>query len=68
MNGVRRLWLDAAKVLAINPEAIVSCPECRIGKLKVKDEPIEQWNKIDRYLYCDACGRWNVLTMSNPDK
>ena len=64
LTETSKLWVEAAKVLGVNPEAIVNCPECKVGTLKVKDEPIEIWNKIDRYLYCDTCGKYNVLTMS----
>jgi hypothetical protein len=68
MNETSRLWLEAAKVFSANSQAIVSCPECKVGKLKVRNEPIEVWNKIDCYLYCDTCGKYNVLTISKPDK
>jgi hypothetical protein len=59
--------VEAAKVLGGNPEALVKCPECKIGTLKVKDEPIGV-DKLDRYLYCDTCGEYNVITMSKPDQ
>ena len=67
MTETRRLWLDAAKILAENPEAVVNCPECEKGKLKTKDEEIKEWDKIDRYLICDTCGRYEVLTMTKRD-
>jgi uncharacterized protein with PIN domain len=65
MNEISRLWIEAANILFDNPQEIVSCPECKVGKLKVTDEPIE--NKIDRYMICDKCGKYNVLTMSKPN-
>ena len=68
MNETSRLWIEAAKVLSANPSAILICPECKVGKLNVKDEPIEVRNKIDCYLYCDTCGKYNVLTISKLDK
>jgi hypothetical protein len=61
-------WIEAARQLSINPKAVVICPECNSGYLQVKDELIEQWNKIDRYLICDTCGQYNVLTMSMPEE
>ena len=66
MNDITKSWIKAAKLLAEKPDAIVSCPSCKVGRLKVKDELIIDWNKVDRYLYCDTCGNWNVLTMSGP--
>ena len=56
-------WIEAAKKLISNPDAIVKCPECHQGTLKVIDEPIPDWNKIDKYLICDVCGKYNVITM-----
>lgn len=67
MNELSKKWAEAAKILAKDTSAMVKCPECGIGNLKVKDELIEKWNKLDRYLTCDNCGKWNVLTMEIPE-
>ena len=61
------LWVEAAKKAIANPKAILACPECKTGKLVVKDEPFGE-NQIDRYLICDNCGVHNVITMSKPDQ
>lgn len=63
MEELRSTWIEAAKKLISNPDAIVKCPECQQGALKVTDVPAPDWNKIDRYLICDACGSRNVITM-----
>jgi len=68
LSEVGKLWVDAAIALAKSPNAVINCPECKSGILKVKDEPIELWNKIDRYIYCDNCKRCEVITMSDPPK
>jgi hypothetical protein len=65
MNEIATLWLEAAKVLAVNPNAIINCPACKIGKLLIKDEPFGK-DQIDRYLICDACGKYETITMSKP--
>ena len=59
-------WIEAAKQLTTNLNAIIRCPECNKGNMKVNDAPIEQWNKIDRYMICDNCGKYNIITMSKP--
>jgi len=59
-------WIEAAKKLVNNPNAKVSCPECNTGTLAVIDEPFGT-EKIDRYLVCGTCGKYEVLTMNKPD-
>lgn len=61
-----RLWIEAAKILGANPQAKVTCPSCAIGILNVKDESFGE-DKIDRYMFCDSCGKSNVMTMQKPD-
>lgn len=68
MKDTSRKWLAAGLKLEKKKNEIVECPECGIGKLIVKDEIISGTNKIDRYLICDNCGKWNVLTMQLPDE
>ncbi len=64
LSNKSKLWVEAAKQLTINPQLLLKCPECKIGNLQIKDEPIELWNKIDRFLICDNCGKYNVITMT----
>lgn len=69
MKPETKKWLDAGFILQNDPNAKVSCPECGVGILIVKDEPIgTSGNRIDRYLICNNCGKWNVITMELPEK
>jgi hypothetical protein len=60
-------WRDAANVLAKDRHAKVKCPECGIGHLLVKDVRIKGQNKLDRYMQCDNCSLYNVMTMGIPE-
>lgn len=64
MTEQAKRWIEAAKILAENPDKKVKCPECRKGFLIIKDEIVQPLNKMDRYLVCDICGKWNVITMN----
>lgn len=67
MKSSTKRWLEAGYILQNDPNAIITCPECNVGKLIVKDEPIDNSStRIDRYLICDTCGKWNVITMQKP--
>lgn len=61
MNNIKK-WIDAGMILAKNPAAIVLCPECAAGQLLIKDEPITGLNKVDRYLICENCKKYNVIS------
>lgn len=61
-----KYWIEAGKILELHPLEKIKCPDCRIGTLIVKDELIEDWSKLDRYMICDNCGNWNVMTMEIP--
>ena len=43
-----RKWREAANILAKDVNAQVICPECGVSHLMIKDELIENWNKLDR--------------------
>jgi len=65
MKDKTHKWIDAANILRHNINAKVICPECGIGNLTVKDELIKNWpSKIDRYIICNYCGKYNILTMN----
>jgi len=66
MNETTRKWIEAGRILQTDTKAIVACPECSIGTLIIKDEPVADGNNqtIDRYLICNNCGKWNVITMN----
>jgi hypothetical protein len=67
MNEVTERWIDAAMKLGKDKNEKVTCPACSAAVLKVKDEPYEPARKIDRYLFCESCGQWNVMTGNFPD-
>jgi hypothetical protein len=62
INEKSRQWINALLQIETYPQAKVRCPECDTGFLFIKDVPVPQWNKMDRYLICDACGKYNVAT------
>ena len=64
MSDTYKLWIAAAKAFENDPNAKVSCPECNTGELFIKDEIALEHGIKDRYLICNFCGKWNVLTMS----
>lgn len=64
MTEQTKKWIEAAKILAENPNEKVTCPECAKGNLIVKDEVAEALNKMDSYLICNNCGKWNVISMT----
>ena len=66
MNNANKGWLEAAKIFATNPHAKITCPECNVGEIVIKDEISKDQKKLDRYLVCNSCGKWNVITMSLP--
>ena len=67
MDNKIRKWIEAANILRENIYAQVVCPECGVGHLFVKDELIPTWeNKLDRFMICDHCGKYNILTMEKP--
>jgi hypothetical protein len=55
-------WVAAGIKLGSDPSAIVPCPVCGNDHLSVVDAPQPAPGKIDRYLFCQACGAKNVLT------
>jgi hypothetical protein len=65
MTEASKRWIEAAKVLAADKTATVACPECREGTLRVIDERFSfgvLTGMVDRYLTCDLCGKWEVVT------
>lgn len=64
MNKTKK-WIAAGKLLSLDKEAIVVCPECNDGILIVKDQDIEGNDKLfNRFLICNKCGKYNVITMN----
>ena len=66
MKEIAKKWMDAALIFENNHDSVIVCPECGIGTLYIKDEPIPNVaNRIDRYIICNYCGKWNVITLKN---
>lgn len=65
MNEITQKWLEAAKILIKDPKVKIICPECNKGTLIIKDEEFSE-TQIDRYMICDNCGRWEVITVGKP--
>jgi transcription elongation factor Elf1 len=61
MKANIKKWIEAGKIFEKNNKAKFNCPECQVGELLSKDEVIG--GKVDRYIYCNACGEFNVLTL-----
>lgn len=62
MSDKKTKWVEAGKLLSRDKNLLIECPECGNGILIVKDEKIEKKNFFDRYLICNNCGKWNVIT------
>lgn len=59
-----RRWIEAARVLAAEKSAVVTCPERGDGRLTVHDEVSDNDpTMMERYLVCDTCGARNVIRM-----
>ena len=68
MDDKKRKWINAANILRENVHAKIKCPECGVGYLYVKDELIPGWeNKIDRFMICNHCSKYNIMTMEKPE-
>jgi predicted RNA-binding Zn-ribbon protein involved in translation (DUF1610 family) len=62
MESSTKKWIAAGKAFGKNSKTKFSCPECQVGELLTKDEIVGK--TIDRYIYCNNCGKWNVLMLS----
>jgi hypothetical protein len=61
MTSTSRKWLEAGRILAADPAAVVRCPERDDGVLQVHDEVAPGGDTIERYMVCEACGARNIL-------
>jgi C4-type Zn-finger protein len=67
MRNVTLLWIEAGKLLADNPAALVSCPVCAKDHLHVKDSrSAENPNVVEREMSCSSCGARNYLRLVRP--
>jgi transcription elongation factor Elf1 len=64
MREESKLWLEAAKILAVNVDALVQCPVCGKGLLEVIDVENKMDDKVfERHLICSSCGANNSMRM-----
>jgi hypothetical protein len=63
MKPATKKWLEAGKILAADPSAIVRCPERDDGILRVHDAVTPDGKKMERYMVCNKCGSRNILLM-----
>ncbi|MER8800471.1 MULTISPECIES: hypothetical protein [unclassified Mesorhizobium] len=54
-----KLWIEAAKVLVVNSEAVVKCPECGDGNLLV--DAGAGSSHVERHIHYPKCGAYNAL-------
>lgn len=59
-------WLQAGIKLGEDPNLDITCPECGLSFLMVRD--VEIGNIVERHLACPRCKAGNSLRMSNPVK
>ena len=63
MPDERQRWLEAGKILAVDPAAKVECPSCGAANLIVTDAEAgdERRRILERWLQCPVCLAWNTL-------
>lgn len=66
-RNINSLWIEAGKLLAEDPTALVQCPVCAQNKLLVKDvRSVENPSVIERELSCPSCEARNYLRLIRP--
>ena len=61
------LWIEAGKLIAENPAALVSCPVCASSNLSVTDyRRAETSPELEREMCCPSCGARNFLRLVRP--
>ena len=67
MSNETRQWIDAGKILAVDPTATVVCPRCGNADLVVHDVSASP-TTIERHLRCPVCGAYNAILMKRPQE
>lgn len=66
-RNITLLWIEAGKLLADNPAALVSCPVCTNDILHVTDHrSAETPDVVEREMHCPSCGARNFLRLVRP--
>jgi hypothetical protein len=66
ITSASKRWIEAGKILAQDPSALVRCPERNDGTLHVHDEITPDGKMMERYLICETCGAQNIILMKAP--
>jgi hypothetical protein len=66
MTPAAKRWIEAAKVLGVDPSVKVRCPQNDDGTLTVRD--VRSGDMLERYLVCDQCGAFNIILIRTPAK
>jgi hypothetical protein len=65
MSEPWKKWVEIAKIVSVDPKAIVKCPVCGVGQLLIWDEPAEHDpSRWERHMRCPVCGATNSILMS----
>jgi C4-type Zn-finger protein len=64
IDAKRRRWIEAAKILAVDPKAAIPCPACGAGTLQVIDASNAEIT--DRYMQCPVCRAYEIMTLRKP--
>jgi len=64
MSEKSKKWIEAGKLLAVDVNASVICPECGLVKLTTADN-INENNpqETERLIFCTSCGAKNYLRL-----
>jgi len=57
-------WIEAAKILSVNPTSQVKCPECSNSYLEVSDQYIPGQQIFERFIKCPKCNGSSILRMT----
>jgi len=63
MNEESKRWIDAGKILGLDPTAHVLCPKCQTEVLSVTDQPLDATH-LERHLRCPKCNAYNSIRLA----
>jgi predicted RNA-binding Zn-ribbon protein involved in translation (DUF1610 family) len=67
--NVTQKWIDAAKVLAVDPAVPVLCPVCGQANLAINDlRSVDVPSVIERVMECPNCGSLNTIRLVRPEQ
>lgn len=67
MNTISK-WIEVGKILAVDPRALVDCPECNKKYLKIDDIICDaDLSIIERKISC-TCGAHNYLRLNRQNE